>query len=298
MTPIDYVKSLLNVTPKDRVTEDYRITLAELKDRVIPAYKSALDYFETDKPRSKLYEELNKRFSISVTQGKNYTIIKTLAEGLKPVMENMEAVYKQFDKEVGEDITASSMTYSRATMMQLLEAASFVSSFSMTVLNYIYVVETAEREKKDALTELIPAEVEKMKARFDDFTKAFRSLSSPTSMITKRLGEIPNAVINDDSHQVMKVTMGDAKTDPFSMGLIGTKFNLFYAIGTLVAEWQADRYKMNKEKLALFQMRKLNLEQISKGEPDARVQKEIEYLEDRIRKLEYTIAKAEEDYVK
>jgi hypothetical protein len=298
MTPLAFVKSLLRITPKDRVAEDYRITMNELKERVIPAFRNAVTFFDTDKPRSKLYEELNKRFSISITQGKSMTILKTINEGLKAVVDNTESVYKQFDKETGADIAADSMTYSRASMLQLLEAASFVSNFSLIILNYIYVIETAEREKKDPMKEFLPAELEQMKKRFDDYTKAFRALTTPNSVLVKRINEIPNAIVNDDSVASMRVTMGDSKTDPFAMGLIGTKFNPFNLFGTLIAEMQAARYKMNKEKLSLFQMRKYNLEQIAKGAPDATVQREIQYLEDRIRKLEYQIAQAEEDYVK
>ena len=80
------------------------------------------------------------------------------------------------------------------------------------------------------------------------------------------------------------------------MRFIPVWLNPIYHIGMRIAEWQAKRYKSAKEELSLLQLRKLNLERVSAGKPDAKIQSEIKYLEARIQGLNFDIDEMEKKY--
>lgn len=296
MDLLAYAKSLLSITPKNRVGEDFRITKAEINEVVIPMYTDASVYFKQDAPRSKEYLELDKIFKTTMkTPGNaNKTMVQVILDQMPSVVENLEAAYKAFDKTTGQDVTADGMTYSRANVMQILESGNFVSRFAISLMVYIYVVETAHRDKAmDISDSLVPAEIRLIKDNFISFCKMMRYLTTQNTTFLKKLGEVPNVVINEQDMSVLNTTLGPDKLDPFGMRFIPVGFNLIYLGRLMIAEWQMSRYRMHKETVRLAQLRKLNLEQIARSEPNAQVQKEIEYLEERIRTLKHKMADME-----
>lgn len=293
--PLQSLKKLFVTVPKDRVSENYRFTMSELRERGIPAYGQANVFFNTDKPFSKEYEDLNKRFGNSIRLQKGFDMLKSIQAGLPVIAANLEAIYKQFDKEANEEIASDALTYPMGTMLRLMEAATLVSTFSLKLLDYIYVCETAAREKTDPKKDLRPVDIKEIDAKFMDFVIAFRALTKSPSDVKRNLDKIPNLVVSDDDLAAHAAIHDISSLDPFSMGFIGTKFNIFFAIGMAWADMQANRYRLNRERLALFQMRLKNLEQLNKKERDPRIEKEIVYLQDRIQKLENKIADAEQE---
>ena len=59
----------------------------------------------------------------------------------------------------------------------------------------------------------------------------------------------------------------------------------------MFAEWQAQRYNCNKEKVRSLQLRLLMLQELDKGNKDPSVQKEVEYIQSRIDTISYRINK-------
>jgi hypothetical protein len=164
-------------------------------------------------------------------------------------------------------------------------------------LNYIYICETAQYPDGDAsVTEsLTAAEIEWLDANFLSFCTAFNVVSGNPAHVDKKLADIPDIEITEDNAQTLAATVGSSKIDPFQMSMIPTWMNPVYHVGMFVAEWQADRYKAAKEEVKLIQLRKLNMEKLTAGKPDAHVQKEIKYMENRIQGINFKIAEMEKD---
>jgi hypothetical protein len=170
-----------------------------------------------------------------------------------------------------------------------------VSRFSRKFLLYVFVCETAQYEDGGTtITDsLSPAEIEYIKANFVTYCTALNAVCNQPQTVRKMLEDVPDIVISSENVGALSSTLGEAKLDPMNMKLIPIWLNPIYHVGMFVAEWQADRYKAAKEELRLVQLRKLNLEKVSQGKPDAHVQKEIAYLETRIQGMNYKIAKME-----
>ena len=161
----------------------------------------------------------------------------------------------------------------------------------------MYVCETAEYpDSGTALNDsLSPAEIEWLNANFLSFCTALNVVSGNPQQVKKQIDNIPDIIITSENATTLPSTMGEARLDPFQMNLITVRMNPIYHIRMFVAEYQADRYKAAKEEVKLLQLRKLNLEKLADGKPEAHIQKEITYMETRIQGLNFKIAKMEKE---
>jgi len=291
-----YLTSLLPSFGKDQVIEDIRLTRGEISDVTIPAYEAAVGLLKDASIRSKYLEgdmALFKR-TVKSSQG-GFT--KTVLQALKTSLENLDHAEELITKTYNDDIAGAGVTYMKANLLQLVEVIGFVSKFARKYLLYIYVCETAEFDDSNTeLTDSItPAEQEWLRANFLSFCTSINIVSTAPHTLKKSLTDIPDVVITEENSHTVGSTLGDNKVDPLQMRLIPVWLNPIYHIGMFVAEWQANRYKAAQEELKLLQLRKLNLERLSEGKPDARIQKEITYMESRIQGLNYKIAKMEKN---
>jgi hypothetical protein len=125
-------------------------------------------------------------------------------------------------------------------------------------------------------------------------------LAKSKQEVEKIIDTIPDIVINISNADAVSSTIDAGKLSPFSShGLIqGNSQTIFnnpiYHIGLMVAEWQANRYKLSKETKKVLELRLLNLQMIQQKNPDAKLEKEIEYIQSRIQGLDFKIKKMEE----
>ena len=61
---------------------------------------------------------------------------------------------------------------------------------------------------------------------------------------------------------------------------------IVFFIGKAIADYQVNKYKARKDKIKYLQLRLVYLENENKNTPDAKLEKEIEFLKNRIDKLE------------
>lgn len=274
--------------------EDIRLTRTELKDITLPAYHQAAVAFKGHKFKSPALENELATFGRMV-KGGGGNIVEAIEKLLPIALKNLDEVEDLIERSFNEEVAGAGLTYMKANLLQFSECLHFVSRFSRKFLLYIFVCETAEYEASgtsiaDSMT---PAEVEYLKTNFVTFCTAFNAVVNQPQTVRKLLEDVPDIVITSENVASLSATLGEKKLDPMQMKLIPIWLNPIYHVGMFVAEWQADRYKVAKEELKLIQLRKMNLEKISQGKPDAHVQKEINYLESRIQSMNYKIAKAE-----
>lgn len=290
-----FLQSLIPNFEKNKVTEDLRITATELSEITIPAYAESSNLLVSSVLKSKEIDDFNKILRRNIP-GLNKDLIKGIYEGLEIARENLDVVSDLINKTYNNEIAATGMTYLKANLLQYVEATAFVSKYARKFLIYIYVVECAEyKENSLKINEsLTKVEIAWIKDNIINFSQAFKIVSTPKAKLTKELHDIPDINITPDNEENL-VRVSSNKIDPFSLRLIPIWLNPIYHIGMFVAEWQANRYKAAKEELKIIQLRKLHLERLSSGKADAKLEKEIAYLESRAQDLNYKIQKIEKD---
>lgn len=297
MKAINFLKSLLPTVGKDRIIEDCRLVRAEMKDHVEPAYHTAAELFKGYKFKSPELEKDFDVFARMIDQDRGDNIISTIHKNFKNIYENLSFVEKQVEQNFNEEMAAMGFTLQKATILQFIETVTFVTTYARKYLNYIYICETAQYPEGNTMVDesLTPAEIEWIHSNIVHFCKAFAAVTGKPATIEKQMLDIPDVILTDDNAKTMEATLGIHKVDPFQLGFIPVWMNPIYHIRIRVAEWQAERYKAAKEEARLLQLRKLNLEKVMSGKPDAAIQKEINYLEGRLQTILFKINKMEKD---
>jgi hypothetical protein len=288
----NYISSLLPMFSKGQVLEDCRVTKSEITTITQPAYDGAVSLLKTWKPKSKDIQNHFALFSRNVKSPGSDNMVVAIQKSFKTIIENLDNIEGRIQATYNEEVAGSGLTYLKANLLQFVEAAAFFSKFARKWLVYFYQLETAA-VGETADVSVTPVEAAWINDNFLSFCAAINTVRRQTNEVDKLLADIPDIPVTQDG--AAAGIHGDTKIDPFSMRLIPIVLNPVYHVGMFVAEWQANRYKAAQEELKLVQLRKLNLERVSQGRPDAHVQKEIEYMESRCQALNYRLDKMERE---
>ena len=285
-----YLSSLLPSFTKERVLEDCRMTSAELKETAIPLYGTAVKAFKGHKFKNAAAVDMETVFKRMV-KGHSGGLLEGTESALEQTLKNLGEIESMVDRVYSEEVAGLGMTYLKANLLQFTEWASFVSKYSRRLLIYVLILESSEYSDagptlNDSLEQ---AEIEWLQGHFVHFCTAINAVAQPTDKLKSAIANIPDINITKDNYDSLKATMGESKIDPFSVGLIPIWLNPIYHVRMAVAEWRADRYRGQKEEKKVVELRVLNLKRIQDGKPDAKIQKEIDYSQRRLSRINHEL---------
>lgn len=289
-----YLASLLPTFSKERVLEDCRLTRAEIVDVSLPLYKTALNAFKGYKFKNEELQNFQEVFGRMV-KGHKGGLLEGIHSALQDTVENLDEIVGLIDQVYNDDVAGAGLSYLKANLLQFTEWTSFESRYSRKLLIYILISETSMYpDSGTTISEsLEPAEVEWIKVNFVHFCTAVNVVAQPKEKLKAAVSLIPDIAITKENIGTLKATMGESKIDPFAVGLIPIWLNPIYHVRMIISEWQAERYVASKEEKKLIELRVLNLKRVQNGKPDAATQKEIEYSESRLSKINYKLQKME-----
>jgi len=291
---LNYIRTLLPTFGKDKVLESCELTRNSIAEHTLPAYETAVTLWKGQKFKSTEVLAFSTAYLRKVNSSpKNLleSVTKALSNGLvvtQLLSDNIKKLYADNEANV-------SLTFLKTTLLRMVQSAEYANTYSRRLLNYIYVCET-QKEMGISQAQLTPAEIKWIENGFDDFCVCINILLMDVKQIEKGLNQLPDAVVTDLTEKTFLGTMGEGKLDPFQMRHLSTKWNPFYLLGMFAAKGQADRYKAAQQELELIQLRKLQLEKLHSKTQDAKLEKEIEYLQDRVSSMNYKLEKMEETY--
>lgn len=300
MDVLSYIKSLLPSFKKDRVMEEIQITISEYDNVCIPTYREAINSEKIIKIKSPEVLDFIKTFSRISKIEKSQTIFSTTHAKLLVIRDNLKFFEEILDKELQAQVVSDGLSIMKANILQALEAAYFVSKYSTKLLNVIYIYESAERseDKQQYIKDNIaPAELDYVKQGFSDFCFVIQGLAKSTNDVKQLLIGLPDITIRADNFAAVNSMFAPNKLDPFNLRAPSRGFtgNPIFKIGMLVAEWQANRYKKNMELKKVLELRLLNLKELNSDNKDAKIEKEIQYLQNRVEAIEYKMSKMEQE---
>ena len=303
MNILSYLKNLVHHFGKNQVQKSCEITIDSLKAHTIPAYVSAAELFNAAKLKNKETLSYVDDYRRLVGLKGNASIIESILDGLNKAVEVLEFVSSKSDTLYTEHESNVGLTFQKATYLQLASALTFANDFSRKFLNVVYILETENADKGSSLQDHItPAELQYVQSNFINFCTIMAVLKKDIPTIEKSVDGLPDAIVTDSSEKAFATTLGEAKMDPLGFRnfvmpvIVSVKWNPFYLIGMMYADFQNASYKAAKEELQLLQLRKINLEKINEKKPDARIQQEIQYLGTRVSGLNYEVLQLEKKY--
>lgn len=295
MEAFKYISSLLPSLKKHGILEDCNVTLDELRNTTIPAYRTAAELLKDWKFQSKEIQLNSNNFNnlVKGTVGKNMVVV--INNRFENIVSNLETVEKMISATFNNEIAGEGLTYAKVNLIQFVEYTAFASKYARKFLSYLYLCETSEFDNSDTSVKdsISPYEQEWLRTNFVSFCNILNIVSGDTVHTKQSLHDIPEIVVTSENNQTLKETLGTKAIDPLNMGFIPVWLNPVYHIGMMFAEWQASRYKAAEEELKMLQLRHLYLSRLAEGQNDAGIRKQIEVVKRRVDDLNYRIAKME-----
>lgn len=290
---LDYVRRLVPSFKKNSVLSGIETTRHAIVEVNLPIYLNAGELFGLEKIQSKESKDWISEFDKRVGGG---GAVKATAEILQNTVQILDFLSVD-GKKVFSDVEANvGLTYQKATYIRLLEAAEFVSEYSLKWLNMIVVFETAGADGTSSRGQITPIDKKYLEDNYDAYLSALLVLSKTVKDIEKGVHNLPDAIITELTESTFPTTLGQGKIDPFNMRQFTAAVNPFYFFGMMVVEYQAKVYKRKKAEKELLELRLLNLKRIMEKNPDAGLQKEIEITADRVGDLDFDIRKKEKEW--
>ena len=293
----NYVKGLFPSFKRDKIIDSLNATKEMIVKQTIPAYETGADLFKDRSFKSKKLKDFVKLYSSNVQNVTDAKLLFSILSVLKNSVTLLDYIDNVSKNEFSDVETNVTLTIKKSTFLRTIQAAEFLSTYSRKFLNYVFVLETQEASEHTTVKNtLLDIEVNWIESNFYNFCIACKILTTAKDRFKNDINNIPDAVISDMSDLVLPETVGASKLDPIKMNALTVSWNPFYLLGMMMAGYQAEKYKTAEAELSLLQMRKLRLEQLYSSKPDPKLEKEINYLQNRVDKLQYKLEEMREDY--
>jgi hypothetical protein len=293
-----FLSSLLPRVEKSHIVEDMRVSIGELENISINNFKQAGEFFRTSKFRSEKVKDLSDAFyrNSKLSWSKQANFIQDIHKALVNIRDNADYTQDIVDKEISSDVINDGLTLKKTMLIRAAEHISFISRFSIDLLNFIYVEEAmaVDAEVEDSL-KLSPASERHIVTNINKYAFLVQKYSVKPDDFKKLLSNVPDIVISKSTVNVISGMYDESEIDPFGGPMtVGFTYNPIYHVRLAIAEWQASRYQANKDKKNVLSIRLLHLKMLQDGKSDAATEREIVYLQSRIDKVERYLKEVEE----
>lgn len=298
MNILKFTEKLLPVFTKDNVREDLRLSIKEIETFIIPTLDSMSESFKVNEVKSKFMLDKSKLFYKYRPRDdikKQNNIIDEIRLRCNIILYNAQMVDKLLDKELENKYTKDGLKVKNAI---LIRAASHISYIPRYLSDFLNVVLTEEIDKvsSDVETDVPKKTREYIDTNYLKFITIFFKYSSVNKKFKEDLEKIPDVLLNKNTVESISNLYRISELDPFDSGFIsGFIGNPIYYLRMSIAEWQSSRYKAKEEKKKLLELRILQLKEINAGNITPKLEEEIEYIQNRVDRLNKQITEVEED---
>lgn len=285
MEILDYLRRLLPVFKKDILEEDLKSTKDELTE--LSSYISiAAEHYKSNKftrTESKKLEELYFRFSSKNRSfSKQSNMFADIEKALPQISANLNFIEQEIKDYLASDIIKDAVDVKKANLIQVVEAAAFITKYSMHLLNRIHSLET-NMDVNDDVEVMDKVTVDRVAREMESFASFVIALSVPTDKFKTTYENLPPVIANTSNASVIKsqYTNGAISLLPnTASGFIGSPV---LWVRSIDATYQAKRYKQRKDTLKVLELRML---QLKSKETNPSLEKQISVLQGRINAIQ------------
>lgn len=300
---LEFVKKLLPTINKSDVLSDFETSL-EAIDELQSLYSDLASYLDKNTIKSKEAKKVIDEFLAELYKSKDLPkinkrenfarVVLTLLENIKL---NAKFLYDELDNNLSESTVTGSLEAKRANLLRSVAHYRFMTKMLTDLLNYIYTNEMSEENKHLAEEgKLNPHQVKELLNNLWILAKCVAGYAEDSDKFKAKVEKLSQVQLSKEENETIEALYSHSDDIDLIQGLphnfIGSPI---YTIRLVFAQWQAQRYHEMKDKKKLLELRLQYLRQLKeKGEADINLEKEIEYLQNRITKLDYKLAKIEE----
>lgn len=295
----NFIESIVSIFSRDTVVDQARIVLGIMREHLIPSMKRTAE-LEPKQVASSFFESFAKKFKTYT--GENGHPLKIISAALPNIYKNLEFVADVMENSTEEEIAARGMNFKKANLVKFVAIADFFARYTEKLEMFIInesILEPMRKVGNDLSSsgeEWAPYEIAYINDNLVNFFAAFQSLSVGHEKLKKQFDDLPDIVVVEADERALGMMSARTNVDPLRMGFVNIP-NPFLAIGKRRAELQHARYEESKETMRYLMLRRLQLEKSSQGKQDAKLERDLAQLRNRIDALAQKIADYERDLV-
>lgn len=295
-----FLKSMLPSIGKSDVETDLEISL-EYIPLIIEQYTLLGNVYKEHKFKSKSVKKIVETFYKELSDSKLKTkLVNNFGKDTVSLFSNAsvngEWLRKEIKESLNDVIMSQALTVLNANLLRCVPHFFFISKFATDLLTYIYMSETAElKHEGEEDFYLNKKQVELIEKNFVYYCRILAVYGEEPKEFNKKLASLIKLTIPTEEVEKITEQFSDKKIDIFNNLPAGFVGSPIYSVRLIFAQWEADRYRELKDKKKLLQLRNLHYKMLQEnGSSDAKVEKEIAYLQRRITEIDYKLAKIED----
>lgn len=294
----DFLSSLVPHFERNRILEDIDSLSSDLGTILIPSYESAAKLFRGRKFASQAGKVTEAMFHVRFPQERNNTHVVFIHQNLINLKETLEKIEEMIDQLFDRDVTRDSLTYKKAAVLQFLSVARFYNDYAGRHLLRLVAGEDAAHKQLPEDTQLLPVDVRYFNENLENFLHASQVVVLGPMQIMERLTQMQDLQIVIDRINSVSATLGVENVDPLRLGFMGPNATSspIYKARAWLANYQVANNNRNKELAKLLQLRLFALRDAYNSKSDPKLQKEIDYNQERLDRLNESVAEFEERY--
>lgn len=308
-----FVQTLLPNFSGETVESNLKSLRLECEDKTYPPYRGVVELglFQSEEAFNHSWTRTINGLIVAGMKVDRRDVFKPLGMGLRSnciyliervlsaVPERINDMIKMSNINTGRVVSKIGITYPQANIIRLSELLEFFQVFARKLLLQIYAKEHETlSDKNHVISEpLSPIEVKWLEKHYESFIMLLNVFSVNKEDFVRALKSIPDIAIDEDEQvqAAVKANAG-ARTDPFVLGIIPYTWNPIYHIRMGVAEWRKARLDAAYSERELLELRLEALRAKMSGEPNAKLEDNIERMQNRLKKLNVKIIELENSF--
>ena len=291
----EFIRGLKPLFKRTGVADALESIRDEINNTAIPYYETSASLLQ--KGESALWKLADKDLHQRLTRVRSGSWVENVHLALRNAVDLIPEIVKRVNKNLEIDVAADGLSFKEAALVRLVESLGFYVSYARTLLRATVICESMPGGDK-ALGEFFTKnEIAYLTANMYGFAIATEVLCGQKQQILAGLDKIPDVVVSDEDG-VGNGLYNAGNTDPMRMGSWSdTQMTntLIYRYRIWRSEHEEASLQAAKEEAQALEYWILSLKQKQQNAGnDPKIQQQIEYHEERLKKLRYDIKRKEE----
>lgn len=286
MKVIEFIKSLLPNFERSRIYDDIENVRVQITGKLKTAYAAAIQQLSNKAAiKSDFGKMVSKQFEATVKPRGNITYLEYTARVLELLAVDTKVLKALVEKYFERNVSADGMSFVSANLLQVINAAAFVTEYARRNLVATLAYETYEASaaRNGATPDLTKAELLWLDKYRRAFFEALMLFEIKPGDLQRKLESVPDMVVApEDYNQIEAVVGGTVAIDPLAVGFIPLNYNPIYRVRLQIANYQVQQYRAMEAELEAIELRLVALKYAQSGKADPALEQEIADLTARV----------------
>lgn len=286
----NFVNNMNHIVKKTDVQEQYNKMTTSLNNDLLPMMEE-LKSLAADNNIN--MDEIKELVNFNRNSGIKAKNISELVLTIYSVLENMNKMSSELsgliDKDLPDLLSKEAITVKQASIMVVIGNYGNVVLFTSDII--LYIIGLLDKKLNGKALSFIKAKLLEIQNTLYSYSKVLEFFITNKNIIKDLSKQSNDRVLSSNGKSNSLLALSSFKSKIKLVGFIG---NPIYHFRMWLVDREISSYETLKEKKKLTELAILDLRARQNGEVDPKIQKAIEYHEDKLDRIEYKIRKIEE----